>query len=186
MKESELEEMLSALDLDGDGKVKMEDFLRLLVIPNNDNGSQTSESAEDQDKSLKRQYCIILWSRIILLVRQVRMECLWPWILFVLTHPISPTVSPVSDSVFKVPRIIVVKVWGIIIRTTIKFLIFVRSLWPKYWSLWKLMAIKWKRRISSIHWYLVLKNPAKGSPTAASQSPAVFLMVRIIITQTLD
>ena len=60
MKESELEEMLSALDLDGDGKVKMEDFLRLLVIPNNDNGSQTSESAEDQDKSLKRQYCIIL------------------------------------------------------------------------------------------------------------------------------
>ena len=60
MKESELEEMLSALDLDGDGKVKMEDFLRLLVIPNNDNGSQTSESADDQDKPLKRQNCIIL------------------------------------------------------------------------------------------------------------------------------
>ena len=61
MKESELEEMLSALDLDGDGKVKMEDFLRLLVIPNNDNGSQTSESTDDQDKPLKRrQNCIIL------------------------------------------------------------------------------------------------------------------------------
>ena len=60
MKESELEEMLSALDLDGDGKVKMEDFLRLLVIPNNDNGSQTSESTDDQDKSSKRQNCIIL------------------------------------------------------------------------------------------------------------------------------
>ena len=60
MKESELEEMLSALDLDGDGKVKMEDFLRLLVIPNNDNGSQTSEFADDQDKPLKRQNCIIL------------------------------------------------------------------------------------------------------------------------------
>ena len=60
MKESELEEMLSALDLDGDGKVKMEDFLRLLVIPNNDNGSQTSESADDQGKPLKRQNCIIL------------------------------------------------------------------------------------------------------------------------------
>ena len=60
MKESELEEMLSALDLDGDGKVKMEDFLRLLVIPNNDNGSQTSESADDQGKPSKRQNCIIL------------------------------------------------------------------------------------------------------------------------------
>ena len=45
------------------------------------------------------------------------------------------------------------------------------------------MAIKWKRMISSIHWYLVLKNPAKGWRTAAGQSRAVFLMVRIIITQ---
>ena len=60
MKESELEEMLSALDLDGDGKVKMEDFLRLLVIPNNDNGSETSESTDDKDKSSKRQNCVIL------------------------------------------------------------------------------------------------------------------------------
>ena len=78
-----------------------------------------------------------------------------------------------------------IKVWVIIIRTTLKFLIFARSLWPKYWFRWKLMAIKWKRRISSIHWYLVLKNPAKGSRTVASQSWAVTLMVRIIITQTL-
>ena len=66
------------------------------------------------------------------------------------------------------------KVWVIIIRTTLKFFIFARLLWPKYRSLWELMAIKWKRRISSIHWYLLLKNPAKGSRTAAGQSQAVF------------
>ena len=42
-----------------------------------------------------------------------------------------------------------------------------------------------KEGISSIHWYLVLHNPAKGSQTAAGQSRAVFLMVRIIITQIL-
>ena len=48
LKEIELDEMLSALDLDGDGKIKMEDFLRLLLVPqevsSNDEGSPESSS----------------------------------------------------------------------------------------------------------------------------------------------
>ena len=49
--ENELKEMLKALDQDNDGKVKMEDFVRLL---------STHDSIDVQEESSCAEYCVIL------------------------------------------------------------------------------------------------------------------------------
>ncbi len=71
--EKEIEEMLSALDLDHDGKVRMDDFVRLLVSPDsglggdiaakrrsgdNDDVNEEDEGENDLDKR-HRKCCIL-------------------------------------------------------------------------------------------------------------------------------
>ena len=60
LKEIELDEMLRALDLDGDGKIKMDDFLRLLLVPQEDSGPP--HPLAERGRSLRRihQRCTIL------------------------------------------------------------------------------------------------------------------------------
>ena len=62
LKEIELDEMLNALDLDGDGKIKMEDFLRLLLVPqevsSNDHEGSPESSSQRRGRSFRR--CSIL------------------------------------------------------------------------------------------------------------------------------
>ena len=55
--EREVEEMLAALDLDNDGKVNMEDFVRLLVSEQQRNGGNGTPDVGDQTACEK---CVIL------------------------------------------------------------------------------------------------------------------------------
>lgn len=70
--EREVDEMLAELDLDKDGKVSMDDFVRLLVSDHHrsDNAFQGSEEDEEDDRNSrkrrwrsrwkKRLHCVVL------------------------------------------------------------------------------------------------------------------------------
>ena len=60
LRELELEEMLTALDLDGDGKIKMDDFVRLLVVPQDVHGSPENAADPEAQSSHQHSMCAIL------------------------------------------------------------------------------------------------------------------------------
>lgn len=53
-RELELEEMLQALDLDRDGKVSLNDFIRLLILDQNDGGDEGVNRPVETQKSNKK------------------------------------------------------------------------------------------------------------------------------------